>query len=314
MDDVKAPHRSARHPASAAPANARADTGSNGGPPPDEGISTRMFTEVQGERVPTLGLGTWKLRDEECVEAVRDALEIGYRHVDTAQIYANEEAVGRGLRESGVPRDEIFLTTKVWLDNLGHDDAVASTEASLRKLGTEHVDLLLIHWPNDELSLEEPLAALAELQERGRARHIGVSNFTPTLLDQALGITPLFAVQVEYHPFLSQDDLLERVRERDMMLTAYSPIARGGVADDPVLREIGRAHGKSAAQVTLRWLVQQDSVTAIPKASDAEHRRSNFDIWDFRLTGDEMERIADLARGERLVDPDIAPDWEHPAD
>lgn len=273
----------------------------------------RMSMEIQGETVPTLGLGTWKLRGDECVRAVLDALEIGYRHIDTAQAYANEEDVGRALRESGVPRDELFLTTKVWFDNLSHDDAIASTEASLRKLDTDHVDLLLIHWPNEELSMDEPLRALAELRERGRARHVGVSNFTPSLLDEALRVTKLFAVQVEYHPFLSQDTLLERAREADMMLTAYSPIARGAVVDDPTLREIGRAHGKSAAQVTLRWLVQQDGVAAIPKASDDEHRRSNFDIWDFRLSDDEMERIADLARGERLVDPSMAPEWEHAA-
>ena len=267
--------------------------------------------EIQGSTLPRLGLGTWRLAGDACAEAVADALAIGYRHVDTAQAYGNEEAVGRGLRDSGVPRDDYFLTTKVWFDNLSHDDAIASTEASLRKLGTDHVDLLLIHWPNDELTVEEPLEALAELQERGRARHIGVSNFTPHLLDEALRVAPLFAVQVEYHPFLSQDTLLAKARQHDMALTAYSPIARGEVVDDPTLREIGEAHGKNPAQVTLRWLLQQDHVAAIPKSSDPAHRRSNFELWDFALSDEEMERIADLARGERLIDPSFAPDWEN---
>ncbi len=268
------------------------------------------FVSVQGERVPALGLGTWQLQGEACVEAVRDALGIGYRHVDTAQAYGNESAVGRGLREAGVPRQEIFLTTKVWLENLERDDARESTRRSLERLGTDRVDLLLIHWPSDDLGLDEPLAALEEMRDEGMARHIGVSNFPASLLARALERADLFAVQVEYHPFLSQDELLALARRHDLLLTAYSPIARGAVLDDPTLAEIGRRHGKDAAQVTLRWLVQQERVAAIPKASDGRHRRNNFDIFDFSLSAEEMEEISGLARGERLIDPSFAPDWE----
>lgn len=267
--------------------------------------------EIQGTEVPALGLGTWMLEGRACREAVRDALEIGYRHVDTAQAYGNEDEVGRGLADSGVPRDEVWLTTKVWLENLDHDRTLESTRASLRRLGTDHVDLLLIHWPpTGGVPIAEPLRALRRLQEDGRVRHIGVSNFTPTLLDEALDEAEIFCNQVEYHPFLAQDDLLRTCQEWDLLLTAYSPLARGRVLDDPVLREIGDRRGKSPAQVTLRWLLQQEQVVAVPKAASAEHRRANLEVFDFQLSLDEMEAIHGLARGERIIDPEFAPDWE----
>ena len=267
--------------------------------------------EIQGAEVPALGLGTWMLEGRACRESVRDALEVGYRHLDTAQAYGNEEEVGRGLADSGVPRDEVWLTTKLWLENLDHDRAIESARASLRRLGTEYVDLLLIHWPPEGgLSVAEPLRAMRRLQADGLVRHIGVSNFPPSLLDEALDEAEIFCEQVEYHPFLGQDDILQACEEWDLLLTAYSPLARGAVLTDGTLREIGGRHGKSPAQVTLRWLLQQEQVAAVPKAASAEHRRGNFDVFDFELSLDEMEAIHALARGQRLIDPEFAPRWE----
>ena len=269
-----------------------------------------LTVDLNGHPVPALGFGTWQLEGEDCYEAVRDAVELGYRHIDTAQMYGNEAEVGQALAESGVDRHEIFLTTKIWMEDLPRDRFLDAAGASLDKLRTDHVDLMLIHWPDPDVPLDEPIAALRQLQEEKRVRHIGVSNFTPTLLDLADAKGPVECLQVEYHPFLGQDHLLREVRARGMMLTAYCPLARGEVMDNQTLRSIGEAHGKSAAQVTLRWLVQQDSVSAIPKAADREHRRSNLEIFDFELSDDEMERIFALDRGQRLIDPDHAPEWE----
>lgn len=265
---------------------------------------------LRGDSVPALGFGTWQLTGATCREAVADALAIGYRHLDTAEMYENEEQVGAGIADSGVPRDEIFLTSKVWWEHLGFDDAVAAAEASLRRLRTDHLDLLLIHWPNPDVGHEEPLRALATLQEQGKARHIGVSNFTPRMTAAARDMAPIECNQVEYHPFLSQDELLAICRKHGMMLTAYAPLAHGEVVEDATLTEIGERHGKSPTQVTLRWLIQQESVAAIPSSSDPDHRRENFDVCDFRLSDEEMDEISSLDRGERLIDPEFAPAWE----
>ena len=266
--------------------------------------------EIQGVEIPALGLGTWQLEGADCEEAVADALEIGYRHIDTAQMYENEEAVGRGLAGSGVPRDEIWLTTKVWMENAGYDDVLRSTAASLERLAVDSVDLLLLHWPNDQVPLSDTLSAMRRLQEEGAADHLGVSNFPPHLLDDALDEAEIFCNQVEYHPYLAQAPLLALCEEWDLALTAYSPLARGRVTDDDTLKAIAEAHGKTPVQVTLRWHLQQEPVLVIPKAASAEHRRGNFDVFDFELTADEMERIHSLARGQRLVDPDFAPAWD----
>jgi 2,5-diketo-D-gluconate reductase B len=245
---------------------------------------------IQGEDVPALGFGTWQLLGEDCVEGVRDALELGYRHIDTAQAYDNEEQVGQGMRESGVDRDEIFLVTKVHQDNFHHDRVIETARESLRKLDTDYVDLLLMHWPNPDVPLSETLGAFRELQTEGSIRHVGVSNFSPALVEEASGHATIFANQVEYHPFQDQSALVEQAKTMDYMLTAYSPLDRGDVQGNDVLREIADRHGKSEAQVALRWLVQQ-RVSAIPKASSAEHRRANFDIFDFALREDEMQTI-----------------------
>ena len=270
------------------------------------------YMTLQGVDVPALGFGTWRLSGKPCYDMVLVALETGYRHIDTAQLYFNEEAVGRAIRDSGVPRDEIFLTTKLGFNHLGRDDVISSTEISLKKLGTDAIDLLLIHWPSQTVPLSETLHAMEQLVEQGKVRHIGVSNFNSTLLVEACGIatSPILLNQVEYHPYLSQEKLLATCRANGVGLTAYAPIARGRVLADDLLIEIGSHYGKSPVQVTLRWLIQQNSVSAIPKSAHPERVRSNFDIFDFQLTDGEMQSIFGLARGERYLNPDSAPDWD----
>lgn len=265
---------------------------------------------IHGTRVPALGFGTFRMSGEECRRSVADALAIGYRHIDTAQAYDNEEQVGAALADSAVTRDQIFLVTKVRPGNFRRDAAQASTRDSLRRLRTDYVDLLLLHWPNDDVPLEETLTALRELQEQGAVRNLGVSNFPSALVREATQHARIFANQVEYHPFLSQKTLIELAHELDYLLTAYSPIARGAVSKDETLEAIGREHGKTPVQVTLRWLIQQERVAAIPKASTGEHRHSNFEVFDFELSEEEMSRIGTLARGERLVSPEGAPAWD----
>lgn len=271
------------------------------------------FIDINGTEVPALGFGTFRLRGREAERMVRLALDIGYRHIDTAEAYSNEEAVGRAISASGVPRDKIFLTTKVWPDHFAADELPAAVDHSLQRLGVDYVDLLLLHWPNPGVPLEETIGALNAMQQAGKTRLIGVSNFTVGLLDNALSLTavPLSVNQVEYHPFLDQTPLLNAVREAGMALTAYSPLAKGKVAGNDTLKEIGASHGKTAAQVSLRWLLQQERVTAIPKASSKEHAVENFDIFDFELSAEEMKAIQKLSRPDgRLVNPaNLAPDW-----
>lgn len=273
------------------------------------------YKTIQGEDVPALGFGTWQLTGPACRRGVAHALDLGYRHIDTAQIYENEEQVGKGLRDSGVNRDDVFLTTKVWRSNVAPEAMRSSTEESLRQLDTDYVDLLLIHWPVEDVPLGEQLEALVELHEEGKARHIGVSNFLPETIDDIDEALPegvsLFAHQAEYHPFLDQSPLLKRAREYNHMLTAYSPLARGEAATHPTLERIGDRHGKSAAQVTLRWLLQQDKVIPIPKAATAEHREANLEVFDFELSADEMEQVSALESGKRILDPGFAPDWSY---
>ena len=265
---------------------------------------------IRGQEVPALGFGTWDLNGEACVEGTQHALSLGYRHIDTAQGYGNEAEVGRGLKNSGVSREDIFLVTKLKPSNFSEDRALSTTRESLEKLGAGYVDLLLLHWPNPDVPVGETLGALNQFVEEGSVRHVGVSNFTPSLVEEAEQHAEIFANQVEYHPYLSQDKLIRQAKSRGYLLTAYSPIAKGKVMDDETLKEIGEAHGKSPVQVCLRWLVQQEQVAAIPKASSAAHRESNFGIFDFELSGEEMERIYSLRREERIVDPAGGPDWE----
>lgn len=271
------------------------------------------YVYVQGEKVPALGFGTWQLTGEDCRRGTAHALAAGYRHIDTAQMYGNEDLVGEALAKAAVHRAEVFLTTKLLPDNVAPERVVPSTEQSLADLRTEYVDLLLIHWPPQDVPLEATLEQMATLRERGKVRFVGVSNFPPSWVERAAEQTTIFANQVEYHPYLSQQALLEQAARHDLMLTAYSPLARGRVLDDPTITEIAAAHGKLPAQVVLRWLVQQDQVAAIPKATAAERIDSNLDIFDFELSAAEMARIHALDRGSargRLIDPPLAADWE----
>ena len=265
---------------------------------------------VHGVSIPALGLGTWQLTGEAARDAVEHALAVGYRHLDTAQIYKNEAEVGAGLAASGVPRADVFVTTKVWMNAMGAGRLAPSVDESLRKLQTDYVDLLLLHWPNDSVDFEATLEALADVRASGKARLVGVSNYPPAMLRRALDVVPALATdQVEYHPFLGQDPLLAIVRERGMVLTAYSPLAQGGVLADETLAEIAAMHGATPAQVALAWLLEQDRVVAIPKASSAAHREGNLGALALTLTDDDRRQIAALPKDRRLADPDFAPDW-----
>ena len=271
---------------------------------------TTETIEVQGVSVPRLGFGTWQIEGPDATEAVRDALEIGYRQIDTARAYGNEAEVGEGIAQSGVDRGEIFLTTKIFPGDFEPDALKAAAEDSLHSLRTDYLDLLLLHWPDDSVPLEQTLAAMVALREAGRIRNLGVSNFPAGLLAQALEHAPVFCDQVEYHPFLGQGRLLELARERDLLVTAYSPLAHGRVPDDATLAEIGEAHGKTAGQVALRWLLDQPAVSPIPKASSHERRVENFEVFDFALSDDERARIDGLPKDDRQIDPDFGPDWD----
>jgi 2,5-diketo-D-gluconate reductase B len=271
-----------------------------------------LFVEANGAKIPAIGLGTWELRGRTCARLVEQALRLGYRHIDTAQVYENEREVGDGLRASGVRRDEVFITTKVWTSHFAPHDLERSAKESLNKLRISEVDLLLLHWPNPRVPLAETLGALAHVRELGMARHIGVSNFTVALVEEAVEKcpAPLVCDQVEYHPYLDQTKVREACARHGMAVVAYSPIAKGRVKNDELLAQIGKAHGKSAAQVCLRWLVQQN-VSAIPRTSRLERLSENMEIFDFELSEEEMRRISSMggSRG-RLTDYGFAPKWD----
>jgi 2,5-diketo-D-gluconate reductase B len=268
------------------------------------------YLDLHGTRIPRLGFGTWELEGSEAEEGVRDALEIGYRHIDTARMYGNEREVGRALAASEVDRDDVWVTTKIWRDDLAPDRVRASAEASLRDLGLDAVDLLLIHWPNPDHSLQATLEAMLELKEQGRTRHIGVSNFPPALLQRALGLAPILTDQVEYHPFLGQGELLAIAQAGGASLTAYSPLAHGKTAKDKTLKQIGKAHDKTGPQVALRWLLDRPGVMALPRSSSHDNRLANFEVFDFELTEDERAQIDALPKDARDVSPSWAPDWD----
>ena len=266
--------------------------------------------EVQGVTVPKLGFGTWQITGDDCHEAVRHALELGYRHLDTARGYENESEVGRALEESPVDRADVFLTTKIAPEDFEPERLRAAAEDSLRRLRVDHVDLLLLHWPNPDVALDRTLEALEGVREAGLTRLIGVSNFPGYLLREALELAPFANDQVEFHPFLGQDELLEIAGSHDLFVTAYAPLAHGKVPDDKTLTDIGRTHGKTAGQVALRYLLDLERVAVVPKSATAERRAENFDVLDFELTGEDRRRIDDLPKDQRDFDPPWAPDWE----
>jgi len=275
-------------------------------------IDGMIYRQKDGDTVPALGFGTWQMQGEECRKAVDEALSAGYRHIDTARAYANEGDIGNALSSAGVPREELFITTKVWWEHLDEAGVKRSFAESLDKLEMDYVDLLLIHWDDATVPMDETLAAMNDLKERGEVKHVGVSNFTVPKLEQARKVSrsPIFANQIEYHPFLAQKPIRSYCLEHGILITAYCPVARGEVSDNPTLHEIGQTHGKTPIQVTLRWLLQQDQVMAIPKSGTPSHIRDNIDVFDFALSSAEMDRIFTLDRDERLIDPDIAPDWK----
>jgi diketogulonate reductase-like aldo/keto reductase len=250
------------------------------------------------------GLGTWELQGRVCTRVVEQALRLGYRHLDTAEIYDNEQAVGEGLRASGVKRGDVFVTTKIWPSHFAPGELERAARACLTRLRLSEVDLLLLHWPNPQIPLAETLGALAGVKRDGLTRHIGISNFTVAQIEEAVRATrePLVCNQIECHPFLDQSKVIAACRRHGMAVVAYSPIARGGAGDDKVLARIGAAHGKSAAQVALHFLVQQN-IVVIPRTSKVERLAENAAIFDFALSKTEMAEIAALAhpRG-RVVD------------
>ena len=262
------------------------------------------------DRVPSLGFGTFQLSTDEAQRCVEVALGVGYRHVDTAQAYENEEQVGRAIAASSTDRDDLFITTKVRRANARREDVHASTRESLTRLGADHVDLLLLHWPAQDIApLEETMEAFCEVREAGLTRHIGVSNFPSELLQRACSLAPIVTDQVEHHPYLHVDAIRGVLDAHGGFLTAYSPIARGRVLEDPLVKEVAAEHDATPAQVTLRWLLQKGTV-AIPKSAVQERIRTNFDVFGFELSGDEMAAIDGLDRGERLIDPPFAPQWD----
>jgi len=269
-----------------------------------------QFIGLDGTDVPTLGFGTFRMKGDDCAKAVGRAIAAGYRHLDTAEIYGNERDVARGIRSAGIDRSELFITTKAWMEDLSQEGVTRSLEGSLRRLDTDYVDLWLIHWPNETFPLRETLAAMSGLAATGRARHLGVSNFPAALFDEAASMALIVCNQVEYHPYLAQRSVLAATRSRGAFVTAYAPVAMGKVESDNALRGIGERYGKTAAQVALRWLIQQPAVAAIPKAASPDHLEENLAIFDFSLTDEEMARIHGLARGERLIDPDFGPVWD----
>ena len=275
-----------------------------------------LYHTTDHANIPRLGLGTWRLKGDDCAYAVAKAIELGYRHIDTAQAYENEADVGRGIADSGVERDELFVTTKIWRTEIEGERAAASVTQSLDRLRMDAVDLCLLHWPINDMPIDAQVGQLAEVKTSGRASLIGVSNYNNRQLLDALTACPerLSAVQCEYHPFLDQDPILKTARGFDMLFTSYSPLGRGPrgeLLENPAVLRIAEAHGKTPAQIVLRWHLQQANVAAIPKASSEEHLRENADVFGWDLTATDMKTLYGLIKPDgRIIDPDFAPEWD----
>jgi len=269
---------------------------------------------ANGADIPAIGLGTWTLTGATATELVAHALRSGYRHIDTAAMYGNEEAVGAGLRNGGVPRGKIFLTTKVWPTDIAEGDLQRSVEASMARLGVDYLDLALIHWPSRTIPLAESIGALNEVRARGWARNIGVSNFTVAQVAEAVALSeaPIACNQIEYHPFLNQDRVIAACRSHGVAVTSYCPLVRGSeLAGEPAIAAAAARLGRTPAQVVLRWHVQQDGVVAVPRSSNPGRIAENIAVFDFELTAAEMAEISALgARRMRICDLQFAPDWD----
>ena len=270
---------------------------------------------AHGAQIPAVGYGTMLFpAPERAVELIVCSLECGYRHIDTARKYGSEEWVGEGIRASGLPRKDIWVTTKVTEENAKADDFTRSVDTSLKTLGLDYVDLLLIHWPQPKVPLEETLGALAKARREGLAKNIGVSNFTVPLLDEAVGKCPepLLTNQIEYHAYIRQDKIIAACGRHGLLVTCHVPLARGAVLKDPVIRDVAKSHGKTAAQVALKWLLQQPDMVVVPRALEYSEIKENIDIFDFELSENEMNQISRLRdQNRRIVDPVVRrPVWD----
>ena len=268
--------------------------------------------QTQGIGLPRLGLGTFRMQGDECRVSVERAIGLGYRHIDTAEMYGNEEAVGAAVASSGIARKDIHITTKVWHENLAPDAIRRAFDASLKKLRTDHIDLYLVHWPSKGMDLPSMFETLIKLKQEGRTRAIGVANFTVALLKQVIDeiAAPIACNQIEYHVMLDQTPVRQYLASRSIPLVAYCPLAQGKAASDETLTAIGRKHGASAAQVALKWLLDQEGVAVIPKASRAESQKANLDALQLALDDADRKAIAALPKNKRLVNPGFAPAWD----
>jgi 2,5-diketo-D-gluconate reductase B len=268
--------------------------------------------ETQGVNIPCLGFGTFRMPGGESQPVVESAIALGFRHIDTAAMYENEAAVGAAIAASGVERDELFVTTKVWHDQLSPDALRRAFDISLSKLKLDYVDLYMIHWPSPDMDMAATLEALMEFREGGLARAIGVCNFNLPMIRRAVEEigAPIAAHQIEYHPFLSQAPMLDYLRSKAIPLTAYAPLAQGRAANDPTLAAIGRKHGATAAQVAIAWLLDQEGVIAIPKAGRPESQKANLEALTISLDGEDRAAITALPKDQRFVRPPFAPEWD----
>ncbi|MGE6479803.1 aldo/keto reductase [Psychrobacter namhaensis] len=266
--------------------------------------------------IPVLGLGTWQSTGQDCVDVVKKALEMGYEHIDTAQAYDNEKEVGQGIKQSGVSRDKFFLTTKIFPDDMKFqpEKLAAAAKRSLENLDTDYVDLLLLHWPDDRVPLSETMPALCELQKQGLTRHIGVSNFNIANIIEAkkYADVPIVVNQVEFHPFIKQNTLQTFLNNHHILLEAYSPLARGDVFDNDIIKEIADKHKVTPAQISLAWILSDKHRVAIPKTSNPDHLQGNLDAVNVELSAEELDKIGGLARsdGRKIEHPDYSPVWD----
>lgn len=275
-------------------------------------MPTAPLIEANGAKIPQIGLGTMTLKDDVCVQAVKAALDMGYRHLDTAKFYENEKAVGEGLKASSVKREDVFVTTKIRHLDLKPDDFARTLDEQLKALQLSQVDLLLIHWPNKDIPLKDSIAALCKAKKEGKTKHVGVANFTVSMLDEAakLATEPLVCNQIEVHPFINQDKVIAASKKHGMAVVAYCPNVRGKAADISTLERIGKTHGKSWAQVSLRYLTQLGLIP-IPRTATPAHLKENIDIFDFKLSDAEMAELKKLnAANMRVVSPAWAPVWD----
>lgn len=264
--------------------------------------------------IPKIGFGTFRLKGQEVIDAVKSALEVGYRHIDTAQMYENEAEIGQAIRESEVNRDDLFITTKVWWDRLKGDDLINSLEESVGRLGVEQVDLALIHWPSpdNEVPMTEYISALDQARQRGLTRHIGISNFTIAQVDEALaapGGDQIVTNQIEVHPYLANRKLVRHCQDKGLQVTGYMPLAVGKVMKDPVLQEIAKTHNVTPAEIALAWVASRD-IVVIPSSTNPKHQKANLEAMELKLSAKELAQIDKLDSGDRIANPDFAPAWD----